>query len=190
MAAVAIEHLSRAAPNVGAGVAYVFCSYKAQFNQSVADMLAAIVKQLVTDRLDLATPIFFMYDLHSSRGSRSSLDELLQALNSICSSYSVTYLVVDALDECSDTNSERSNLSERLRELQSSCNLRLLATSRFIPEIVASFHSDPHLEVQASDEDVRRFVAGQIPRLPKCVQNNVELINDVQNKIVDTVEGM
>jgi hypothetical protein len=31
------------------------------------------------------------------------------------------------------------------------------------------------LEVHASDEDVRRFVAGQLLRLPRCVQRDKEL---------------
>jgi hypothetical protein len=63
-------------------------------------------------------------------------------------------------------------------------------TSRYIPEIEEKFESDPLLEVRASDHDVRRYVAGQLSRLPKCIQRNSELIQDVQDKIAEAVEGM
>ena len=46
------------------------------------------------------------------------------------------------------------------------------------------------LEVRASKEDVKRFVAGQIPRLPKCIRRDDELILTVQSKIVEAVDGM
>jgi hypothetical protein len=68
--------------------------------------------------------------------------------------------------------------------------VRLLFISRFIPEITQKFQSNPILEVRASEEDVRRFIAGQISRLPNCIQRNDELTRAVQNKIVEAVDGM
>jgi len=44
--------------------------------------------------------------------------------------------------------------------------------------------------VRASEEDVRRFVVGQIPRLSNCIQRDEELKHAVQNKIVEAVNGM
>jgi hypothetical protein len=60
----------------------------------------------------------------------------------------------------------------RLRELQAKTSVRLMFTSRFIPEIKEKFQFDPMLEVRASEHDVRRYVAGQLPRLPKCIQRS------------------
>ena len=65
-----------------------------------------------------------------------------------------------------------------------------MATSRFIPEIVDGFREALSLEVQASNEDVKRFVAGQTFRLPNCIQRNLALQNLVQEKIVEAVDGM
>jgi hypothetical protein len=49
---------------------------------------------------------------------------------------------------------------------------------------------NPMLEVRASEEDVRRFVAGQLTRLPNCVQRDEELKHAIQDKIIEAVDGM
>lgn len=65
-----------------------------------------------------------------------------------------------------------------------------MATSRFLPEIVDWFNKALKLEVQAEKEDVKRFVAGQICRLPRCIQRDSALQEVVQEKIVEAVDGM
>ena len=190
IAAVAIEYLCRAASSNSVGVAYLFCSYKSQFDQSAPNLFAAILKQLVRGRADLAGPVRNMYDHHFKRSSKPSLDELTQALKTVCSGYSSTHIIVDALDECPNTDGARSCLVDELRKLQASSNVRLLSTSRSIPDVVANFRRDPQLEVRASNEDVRCFIVGQMSRLPKCIQRDENLKTDVQDKIVEAVDGM
>jgi hypothetical protein len=46
------------------------------------------------------------------------------------------------------------------------------------------------LEVRASEEDVKRFIEGQIPRLPNCIKRDNELRRAVQSKISEAVNGM
>jgi hypothetical protein len=82
---------------------------------------------------------------------------------------------VDALDECADTDSARVRLIDKLRELQARIDVRLLFTSRFLPKITQKFQSNPILEVRASEEDVRRFIASQMLRLPNYIQRDEEL---------------
>jgi len=190
MAAIGIDHLCRTTLRDDIGVAYLFCNYKAQADQSAASLFAALLKQLVQSRPDIAAPVAHIYDNHSKRGSRPSLDEILRALQSVCSTYTTVYIIVDALDECAHKDGARSRLLDKLHELQARTDVRLLFTSRFIPEITQKFQSNPTLEVRASEEDVRRFVAGQVPRLPNCIQRDEELKHAVQNKIVEAVDGM
>ncbi|KAI9684579.1 MAG: hypothetical protein M1822_005667 [Bathelium mastoideum] len=190
LAAVAIDHLYRVAYSNHVGVTYLFCSYKAQVDQSTHNLLAALSRQLVLGRPDLAAPVAELHNQHSKRGTKLSLDELMQVLQKTCSSYKTTYMVIDALDECSNTNVVRDKFIQKLRQLQAESNVRLLLTSRNLPDITKFFRSDPQLEVRASDEDVRCFVISQIPLLPNCIQRSDELKNDVQNKIVESVDGM
>ena len=188
MTAIAIDHLCATAPSGDIGIAYVFCNYKAQADQSALSLLAALLKQLV--RPDIAAAVTRMYNHHSKRKSRPSLEEIFGALQSVCSNYTTVYIVVDALDECADRDGARGRLIDKLRELQARIDMRLLFTSRFIPEITQKFQSNPMLEVRASEEDVKRFVAGQMPRLPECIQRDEDLKQDVQNMIVEAFGGM
>ena len=94
------------------------------------------------------------------------------------------------MDECADRNGVRSRLINKLRELQARIDVQLLFTSRFIPDITQKFQLNPILEVRASEEDVRRFVVGQILCLSNCIQRDKELKHAIQNKIVEAVNGI
>ena len=65
-----------------------------------------------------------------------------------------------------------------------------MITSRHIQEIIIKFRGALMLEVRANNEDVRRFVTGQIYRLPKCIQRDTTLQEMVQNKVTEAVDGM
>jgi hypothetical protein len=190
MAAVAIDYLCQTTPTSEVGIAYLFCSYSAQIDQTGPNLLSALLKQLVYNRPDIAAPVTNLHNQHSPRQTKPSLDELTQALLSICSSYSTIYMVVDALDECLGQDGVRRQLIEKLQRLQDGRNVRLLFTSRFIPEITKEFQSSASLEVRASEEDVRRYIAGQMLRLPNCIKRDGGLQNLVQTRIVGAVDGM
>ncbi|KAF2678030.1 ankyrin [Lentithecium fluviatile CBS 122367] len=185
VAAIAIDYLLKSVQSSSHGVAYVYCNYKAQEEQDASRMLAAILKQLVQARPSLAEPVERLHKQHADRGTRPSPDEVFSALRDVVSHYSTVYIVVDALDECQDSDGTRRQFLAKLRDLQPGRDIRLMATSRFIPEIVDTFHEELNLEVQASEDDVKRFVAGQICRLPRCIQRDPALQEIVQKKIVE-----
>ncbi|EOA81085.1 uncharacterized protein SETTUDRAFT_44889 [Exserohilum turcica Et28A] len=190
VAAIAIDHLLKSVQSSSHGVAYVYCNYKAQEEQDTSRMLAAILKQLVQARLSLVDPVERLHKQHADRGTRPSPDGVFSALRDVLAHYSTVYIVVDALDECLDSDGTRRQFLAKLRDLQAGRDIRLMATSRLIPEIVDWFNEGLKLEVQASEEDVKRFVAGQICRLPRCIQRDPALQEVAQKKIVEAVDGM
>jgi len=192
MAAIAIDHVYTTMQSNDIGVACLFFRYKGQSNQTVESMLKALLKQLVQGRPNITATVRQMYDNHQKRGTQPSLSDVFQVLQSVCSDYSKVYMMVDALDECISTNGTRNKFINTLRKLQddNKGDVRLLFTSRDISDITRRFHSDPILEVRASEEDVRRFVAGQMPDLPTCIQHDEELKEAVQKGIVEAVDGM
>jgi Cdc6-like AAA superfamily ATPase len=190
VAATAVEYLYRTASNDDVGIACLFCSYKAQIDQSAPNLFAAVLKQLVRFRPDIAAPVSRMHEELSKRGNKPSLDDLTQALYSVCSSYSTVYIVIDALDECSNVNGVRRQLIDKMRDIQGSGNVRLLFTSRHIPDVTQDFKANPWLEVRASEKDVRSFIAGQVSHLPNCIRRDEALQKVVQTKIVEAVDGM
>ena len=190
IAAIAIDQLCGMMQSDDVGVAYLFCSYKAQTDQCASSLFAALLKQAVQNRPDIAAPMTQIYELHSKRGSKPSFSDILQTLQSVFSAYTTIFIVVDALDECSDREGARGQVIDKLQELQNGKDIRLLFTSRFIPEITQKFDSKYTIEVRASEEDVKRFIEGRIQRLPGFIQRDEKLKLAIQNKIVEAADGM
>lgn len=188
IAAIAIDHLLNTAQNSLHGIAYVYCNYKAREEQDVSSLLASILKQLVQGRLSTVDCVERLHRKHADRGTKPSLDEIYSALRDVLAHYSSAHIVIDALDECQDAT--RRQFLAKLRDLQAARDIRLLVTSRFIPNIEDAFREALRLEVQASREDVKRFVAGQTYQLPACIQRSIVLQEMVQEKITDAVDGM
>jgi hypothetical protein len=168
IAAIAIDHLKEVQSST-VGVAYVYFNYKAHEKQDIANLLAAILKQLVQARPSIAGPVELLHKHHADQGTKPSANEIFSALKSVVSKFLTIFVVVDALDECADGDGTRRRFLSQLQALQAGTDLRLMITSRFIFDIVAEFREALALEVRASDEDVKRFVAGQIYQLPKCI---------------------
>ncbi|KAH7353153.1 hypothetical protein BKA66DRAFT_516228 [Pyrenochaeta sp. MPI-SDFR-AT-0127] len=190
MAAITVDHLQKTVQTPDIGVAYLYCNYKRREEQTTSSLLAAMLKQLVQGQPTIAMPVLSLYDHHVVRRTRPSIDETLGAMQSVLANYRRVYVVIDALDECPDRDGTRNQLIRHCRSLQGKTDLRLMATSRHISDIEDKFKDMPWLEVRASNADVKRYVAGQIDRLAKCVQRDTELQELVQNKIVEAVDGM
>ena len=190
IAAIAVDHLWKHVQTKDIGVAYIYCDYKRQADQTAIRLAAIILKQLVQERPFIPEPVAKLYDQHIHRKTRPLLEEILNALHVVISIYTKVYVVVDALDECLDHDGSRSQLLSTLRKLQSKGHFRLMATSRSITEVVQEFSLSPTLKVRASDSDVKRFVIGQIHRLPRCVQRDDKLQETIQDRISTAVDGM
>jgi hypothetical protein len=190
VAAIAIDHLLQSMQSNSIGVAYVYCDYKAQEEQNASSMLAAIVKQLVQARPLVAEPVERLHKKHYDCGTKPSIEEIFKTAQEVVAKYSTIYIVIDALDECRDRDGTGRLFLGRLQALRAGKDIRLLATSRFIPEIEAELKGAETLEIQASNEDVRRFVAGQMYRLPQCIQQDSSLQKMVEEKIAERTDGM
>jgi hypothetical protein len=97
-------------------------------------------------------------------------------------------MVIDALDESQEGT--RRQFQAKLQDLQAVHDIRLLVTSRFIPDIRAVFGEALRLEVRASREDIERFADGQLYRLPACIQGKEKLQKIVKEQIATAVDGM
>lgn len=191
MAQAVLDHLSTTRSSINTGIASLFCDYKAQAEQTPLNLLSSVLEQLIRARPDLAQPVYT--SLYKNRtGDRSLLPiaELLSALRTCCSSHLMTYIIIDALDECTTKQNSRDTLIRELRALQVGTDVRLFFTSRPVPDVTAYFLSSATLEVKAAREDVRRYIEGQMDQLPPCIRDNTNLQEDVLSRIIEAVDGM
>jgi Cdc6-like AAA superfamily ATPase len=172
------------------GIAYIYCNFRQQGEQKADDLLTNLLKQLARDQSSLPISVKKLYDQHQARQTRPSLDEISRALQSVAAMYSRVFIIVDALDECQTSNGCRSRLLSEIFSLQAKTEANFFATSRPTPYIEREFRGCISLEILASDEDVRRYVDGQMPQLPRFVSEGPDLQEEIKTKITQSVEGM
>jgi|ERR1700722_4661736 len=164
---------------------FIYCAYKEQAEQTVSNLVASLLKQMVQDCSTISDGVKSFYDLHRRRATRPTLDQLTGVLISEIQTYSKVFIVVDALDECQEDDATRAMLLEVLRSLPGQVNL--LVTSRDLPSIARDFEGTKRLHIRAKDNDVRAYIEGRIALGPRRLQGLQETI---VNKILENVKGM
>lgn len=153
------------------------------------NILAGLWRQLVHDKDTMSDDVKALYKKHADRDTRPSLDNVTEVLAKEIRRHEKVYVVVDALDECSE--SSRLELLEKLQKIQPT--LRLLVSSRLYDNISRQFEGKPRLEIKASTKDVRAYVAGRITkgsRLERHVIKDPTLAKDIENVVVGNAQEM
>lgn len=161
--ALVVQNLfSRFAHDSKVGIAYIYFNFWQQEEQWIEDVFAALLKQLSEGLSPLPASLKALHVDHKRRGGRPPLEKVSKVLQSIIRiSYGRVFIVVDALDECRESNNCRIRFIEALFDLQK-CGANILATSRPLTDITGRFDKSTWLEIRASDHDIRTYVNGQI----------------------------
>jgi hypothetical protein len=168
------------------GIAYVYCNFRRQDEQTVTELLASLLKQLVQSLPVFPECVKSLYNKHKDNRSRPPLEETSSTLGSIAKLYSRVFVLIDALDECRASDGSRKRLLAEVFNL----GVNIFATSRFIPQITELFEDSISLEIRATDEDVRRYLDNHMSQLPASVRRSPELQEAVTSEIVRSVGGM
>ncbi|KAF1950294.1 ankyrin, partial [Byssothecium circinans] len=190
-AATAIRHCLRTRDMTmdnSIGVAYVFCNYNAREQQHTVHLLAAMLKQLVQSSPSAVKHAEKLREKCKKSHTRFTTTDIIDTLSSVLEGFTTVYVVVDALDECSDE--VRFSLPAKLQELQGKYDLRILVTSRFSSGIIDTFNNALSLEVRADPKDVELYIASRIEQLPRCIQRDPELALLVSKKIAEATDRM
>jgi hypothetical protein len=172
-------------------VVYIYCNYKQSLKQSLQNLLGSLLRQLVEQRPTVSEHIRTFYDKFSRPGKSPSEADMLQTLWSEISEYSRVFVVVDALDESSETGLD---LLEKFEDPLPG-NIKLLVTSRPLPNIKEHFEGKRRVEISATPEDVARYVRARIRTsnkygLRKIVQGKPGTEDKIVDAIINNVKGM
>ncbi|QGA20934.1 hypothetical protein EYB26_008644 [Talaromyces marneffei] len=186
-----IHYLHNTFRNDGAvGIAYLYCNFKRQDEQKFTDLVLSLLKQLVQEQSFMPNTVRELYDHHKPKRTRPSSEEILGALNKVATSYSRTFVIVDALDECQVSNECRTRLVLEMLRFQRKTGANLFATSRFIHEIESSFHNSPILEIRANDEDVQKYLDDRLHNFRSLISKDLSLQGEIKSVIAKAVDGM
>ncbi|KAF3076556.1 Ankyrin repeat, PH and SEC7 domain containing protein secG [Trichoderma lentiforme] len=192
LTSIVVDHLEstyRADPTIR--IAYIYCNYRRQEEQSIEKLLGSLLKQLSQGENCIPNCLKGFYKHHEKKRTQLSLLEIQTALQSAAENYSTVFIVIDALDECQNLDGSRQKFLTELFSLQEKSGCNLFMTSRVIPEIVDRFNGiSMSLEIRASTEDIERYLKGNTGQLPAFVQQSQELQQMIAAEISKAVDGM
>ena len=139
-------------------VAYVFFRHSDSDSLTVRGILEVLVKQIVERHPDCAVLAVQVYTRHAQEGTQPSEAEILQLLARFAQAKSVTYYVLDALDE----SPERLRVS--LIKYLASLNVRLFVTSRPLKDVENRFPNVCSFPIAAQDDDLNLHIDQMITR--------------------------
>jgi hypothetical protein len=171
------------------GIAYLYCNYKRQEEQNIEDLLASLLKQLGQRMLNLPDAVKDLYDHCERTSTRPRCGEISKALHAVVSLYSQVFVVIDALDECQSADGCRAMLLAEMTKLRNEAGANVFVTSR--PTEFGEFLKGAALlEIRAHEDDVRKYLSGNMFRLPGFVSRNVSLQEEIETTICRQVQGM
>lgn len=177
------------------GIAYLYCNFRRHDEQKLHDLLLSLVKQLALGQNSLPQDAKKIFDEYKTKNQRPSLDDTKELLGCMVDSHLRVFILVDALDECQGSDGCRVNLLTDMFFLQDKLKVNIFATSRLIPEIMEKFEGCKRMEIRASEDDVRRYVHGQLDggnmeHLPSLIKHKPDLKDEIIKGISDAVDGM
>lgn len=101
MASIVVNYLGiKFKDDCHVAVAYIFCNFRRQNEQTSTDLLTSLLKQLACQTPTLPKCLKNLFGNHKNQQTRPTSDEIWTALHTIGSSYEKVFIVIDALDEC------------------------------------------------------------------------------------------
>jgi hypothetical protein len=146
-----------------------------QKSQTADSLLASLLRQFVQRRSEISHDISATRVSYESKGSRPTSKEWSKLLLSEASLFPKAFVVVDALDECSD-DGVRDSFLQGIEHLQSTTHV--LITSRFIPSFDEELFTALKTEIKASDADVKEYLENRVRnerRLVRLLRGDAEL---------------
>lgn len=193
MTSIIINYLNaRYRDDQSVGIAYIYCDYQRQHEQKPFNLLASLLKQLIWRQLSFPDTMTSLYDCHKREQTQPTLEEILRELQSAIANYRRVFIVIDALDECQSSQGVRRRFLNEIFAIQDETRASVFATSRYIAEIREAFEArgSRMMKIRASDEDVRRYLEGNLFLVLSSVAPGSELEHEIKATIIEAADGM
>jgi ankyrin repeat domain-containing protein 50 len=176
------------------GVASVFCDYNNTKEQTPAELLYSIVRQLLVKSSNLTD----LRTVFTSGKSRPNDLKIIEAsMHTVMAAYARVYVVVDALDECPETENSRDTFVSKLRSsMIHSKHLHILITSRrnILPTALGFTESDYScIDISAHDDDLKTYITGRLRteyRLKRVIHGDTVFEENIGAQVMEMASKM
>jgi hypothetical protein len=177
-------------------VLYFYFDFNDSQKQDAESMLRSLICQLLRRFTTFPSSLESLFLLHENGRQQPSSDELLKSLRQLIQGFAQAYVVLDALDECS----QRSELMELLTNMGrwQLHNGHVIVTSRRERDIesvmlkISSRQSHMCLGIEAIDEDIRQYVRRRLSgdkTLSKW-RKDIILRQEIETTLIHGSKGM
>ncbi|KAL7622914.1 hypothetical protein AAE478_006593 [Parahypoxylon ruwenzoriense] len=194
MASATIEYLrEKVRGNKANGLAFIYCDYRQRQDQKAWILLGNLWAQLFRRRGPSATEIEQIFgEVVARHDSTPTSNQIVNLIRDELTNGNLErfYIIVDALDECSDEN-ERNSFINSLRTLQPLVNV--LVTSRTTHPDDGGFSNVRSLRFAPTTEDMSTYISARIretKKLASYVERRPELGDDIRRVVIERANGM
>lgn len=196
-----ICHLQREyKDDASTAVAYFYFAFSDTKRQESDGMLASLIKQICCHRPNIPNPVNDLSE-YKKKGMRPSTEELQNSFLSALRGFTNVYIIIDALDECPNINTQREELFEILHYILDSNlnNLHLFCTSRKESDIDISLHRQffksgrEALDISSYLEEIERDIGEYIDSTltnPKYSSWPIYIKTEVRKVLIEKSDGM
>lgn len=195
-ATVVDKVLNREPFNPSSAVLYFYFDFNDSSKQKHEKMIRSLLSQTLRYCVDVPQELESLYSSCMDGGWQPTCEALLEALHQTMASFEETFVILDALDECTDQ-------SELLADIEiivgwEDIDLHLLVTSRreqVIEESLDSLIGDQAsvcIDSAVISADIRVYVHYRLraDRKLKRWQKDLEVSQEIKDTIVDKADGM
>ena len=174
--------------NAITAVAYYYFDFSHGEKQKVASFVRSVIAQLCTQWNCIPDSVQELYrSYHHLQPDLEKLVDVLMSLLNICTG---VYIVIDALDECSD----RELLLRIISRMHHNGIVRLMATSRRESDIEQELGPltkwTTNLTNSAHHEDIRLYIQTQLRNNPVLKSWPKTTRSQIEKSLVDGAHGM
>ncbi|OCK74234.1 hypothetical protein K432DRAFT_247154, partial [Lepidopterella palustris CBS 459.81] len=183
LTSMVVDYLQRIFHGQEFAIAYIYCSFHEEQLQKPVNLVASLLRQLVENHGVISDKIQSLFQRHK----QPTLDELFDLLKSEVGRFSRVFVVIDALDESSESTA--NEFLERIRLLQPYIRLLLMSRPNFV--IGNRLKNAVHGEVRTSDHDIQIYLQRRIEndsRLKHLIGDSLR--EEIVATIVREAQGM
>ena len=182
------DYLKSNASSLKMGLAYVYCDYRDQIQQSTENIIGAITNQLLRKLPSLPEEIIAIWEKHCRGKEHLEPAQAIEVLCSTCKLFHRTFICLDALDECRDITKLLNCLQ------QAPSTVRIFGTGRehVLPIVRRQFEHTQTIHIEAKESDIRILIDKKIE---EDRESNPSLMNEklqryITEKICTSSKGM
>jgi hypothetical protein len=132
LTSVVINYLTRrTSEDRSIGVAYVYCNFQRKGEQTADKLLSSLLKQLSERLPTIPGEVSDLYNRHKTDRTRPSLEEISHTLYPVTVKYSRVFILVDALDECRESENCRIKFLSEIFSLQARYGINIFASDEW-----------------------------------------------------------